>query len=219
YLSDFTYEVRYIKGSKNTLADALSRVGHVVVKGPKIKLDEHEADLLTWRGQHIETRAVPMKPSADCPRIAVVDSEKQKKTVLSADREKAVEEKQVSGKRKQESGKRKSVKGKKVMVISKKLDQQRKLLNFMMYKEWIEKVSDSQKKYLSDKDGNGKSTDGLILKDGLLIIPEQDSDLVKEILSAAHDNTWAGHLWNMSETQSQKISQINDENNNSESTV
>ncbi|GKT13535.1 unnamed protein product, partial [Aduncisulcus paluster] len=31
YLSDFTYEVRYIKGSKNTLADALSRVGHVVV--------------------------------------------------------------------------------------------------------------------------------------------------------------------------------------------
>ncbi|GKT15077.1 hypothetical protein ADUPG1_004074, partial [Aduncisulcus paluster] len=71
FLSDFTFDTVHIKGRKNQLADALSRLGHKVVKVKKIPNDEHDADLMRHRTNHVKASRKPLKESDDCPLVKI----------------------------------------------------------------------------------------------------------------------------------------------------
>ncbi|GKT32327.1 hypothetical protein ADUPG1_002263, partial [Aduncisulcus paluster] len=163
YLSDFTFKTVHIKGELNKLADALSRVGHVVDETvPVIPNHEHEAELLKWRRLNIEARGTPMKPSKKCPVIRDIENKYAKKSSASTLR--VAYAKETPG-----------------------VSVKRKVITNRQREQWLKKVKASQMKYLSDTDKKNV-VKGLVMWKECVVIPEDDDDLVKEVLSDAHNN-------------------------------
>ncbi|GKT31012.1 hypothetical protein ADUPG1_001798, partial [Aduncisulcus paluster] len=77
YLSDFDFELEYVPGKKNIVADTLSRIGNREVKvktGEVVKEQsnsEVDADVLEWRPAHVEARAAPLE--GKFPEVKVSD--------------------------------------------------------------------------------------------------------------------------------------------------
>ncbi|GKT30473.1 hypothetical protein ADUPG1_005511, partial [Aduncisulcus paluster] len=83
YLSDFEFELEYVPGKKNIVADTLSRIGHREVSlqpGEVIKElsnSEADAEILEWRPAHVEARGTPLV--GDYPQVPVRDFFEDKK--------------------------------------------------------------------------------------------------------------------------------------------
>ncbi|GKT30942.1 hypothetical protein ADUPG1_005695, partial [Aduncisulcus paluster] len=83
YLSDFEFELEYVPGKKNIVADTLSRIGHREVSlqpGEVIKElsnSEADAEILEWRPAHVEARGTPLV--GDYPQVPVRDFFEEKK--------------------------------------------------------------------------------------------------------------------------------------------
>ncbi|GKT35895.1 Retrovirus-related Pol polyprotein from transposon 412 [Aduncisulcus paluster] len=172
YLSDFEFELEYITGAKNVVADALSRIGHLpkpLKPGEKVKAlsnDEADAEILKWRPEHVEARATPLV--GEYPDIEVRDSMITRKAGEDF-----------------------------TPVVVTYLKAGEQLLSPGAHdsdEKWIEKIRKSQRKYMSSVVFKDKDDDFLAEVDGKLVIPDNDHELVTEIMTAVHDDPLAGHV-------------------------
>ncbi|GKT20357.1 hypothetical protein ADUPG1_004401, partial [Aduncisulcus paluster] len=165
-LSDFTFDTVHIKGRKNQLADALSRLGHKVVKVKKIPNDEHDADLMRHRTNHVKASRKPLKESDDCPLVKIKGiNDKTKEPVVRLAQVEEEEEKETD----------------------------RKIITKRRHEKWLARLKTSQATYLTNTENLDKRN-GLFVRRGEAIIPTEDKALVKQVLSEAHENAFAGHV-------------------------
>ncbi|GKT30516.1 hypothetical protein ADUPG1_001541, partial [Aduncisulcus paluster] len=129
---------------------------------------EHEAELLKWRRLNIEARGTPMKPSKKCPVIRDIENKYARKSSASTLR--VAYAKEMPG-----------------------VSVKRKVITNRQREQWLKKVKASQMKHLSGTDKKNV-VKGLVMWKDCIVIPEDDDDLVKEVLSDAHNNACAGHV-------------------------
>ncbi|GKT28731.1 Transposon Tf2-6 polyprotein, partial [Aduncisulcus paluster] len=163
FLADFTFDSVHVKGRQNQLADALSRLGHQVVKVDQIPNDEHDADLIRHRPNHVKTFKKPLKPSKDCPPV-YIDGVTDKPKLPAVH-----------------------------LVQTEETETSRRILTKKRHEKWLARLKTSQTAYLKDTENLDKRN-GLYVRRGCAIIPSEDKALVKEVLSDAHDNAFAGHV-------------------------
>ncbi|GKT20425.1 hypothetical protein ADUPG1_004406, partial [Aduncisulcus paluster] len=109
-----------------------------------------------------------MKPSKKCPVIRDIENKYAKK--CSASTLRVAYAKEMPG-----------------------VSVKRKVITNRQREQWLKKVKASQMKYLSDTDKKNVGK-GLVMWKDCVVIPEDDDDLVKEVLSDAHNNAFAGHV-------------------------
>ncbi|GKT33785.1 hypothetical protein ADUPG1_002638, partial [Aduncisulcus paluster] len=154
FLSDFTFDTVHIKGRKNQLADALSRLGHKVVKVKKIPNDEHDADLMRHRTNHVKASRKPLKEADDCPLVKIKGiNDKTKEPVVRLAQVEEEEEKETD----------------------------RKIITKRRHEKWLARLKTSQATYLTNTENLDKRN-GLFVRRGEAIIPTEDKALVKQVL-------------------------------------
>ncbi|GKT32149.1 hypothetical protein ADUPG1_002234, partial [Aduncisulcus paluster] len=198
YLSDFEFELEYVPGKKNIVADTLSRIGHREVSlqpGEVIKElsnSEADAEILEWRPAHVEARGTPLV--GDYPQVPVRDFFEEKK---ASDDLTPKHVTFICGNVPAKRGM--TLQAKEVSPVATTSDAGEKVVaspsgSHDTREKWIDKIRASQKKHLDSVVWDGKEPDELIQVNGRLVIPEQDKELVKEVLSAVHDDPLAGHV-------------------------
>ncbi|GKT34986.1 hypothetical protein ADUPG1_002902, partial [Aduncisulcus paluster] len=118
------------------------------------------------RTNHVKASRKPLKESDDCPLVKIKGiNDKTKEPVVRPAQVEEEEEKETD----------------------------RKIITKRRHEKWLARLKTSQATYLTNTENLDKRN-GLFVRRGEAIIPTEDKALVKQVLSEAHDNAFAGHV-------------------------